>query len=297
MESIDAQLFRLKDKIEWMKYLREEGYVVIKDILDTEQYVDTLNMFKKDWNTICPKFDFESTSTWDNNCEPLHSGWGVGMVNGHGFGQSDCQWKLRTHPNILDIWKTVHNTDELVVSYDGLSMFISPYQNGIMYHIDQHPRDELYSIQGAYNFFKVDTLDAGFVVVPKSHKTYTSSLPDTYNFIQINDEDEHLTRAKHLLIPQNCFVLWNSKTIHSSIGMCESRGVELNRLTSYICYFPKSLRDEEVKQSRIDGYHNGDNCSHYAIYHQKKYNNGTEQKLKPTLDEDGCIPIDRLHLI
>lgn len=298
MESIIPQLFDLEDKDNWKSYLDEEGYVVIKNVLNDDDYNNALSTFKKEWKTICPDFDFDNTDTWtEGNCVPLHSGWYYGMINGCGFGQSEFQWMLRTNSNILDIWKTVHDTNELVVSFDGMSVFLSPSQEGIMYHTDQHPSDTLYSVQGSYNFFPVDVLDAGFVVVPKSHKTFTSNHPETYNFICVDDEDEHLLNAKHLMIPKNCFVLWNSKTIHSSIGMDIKKNIEFNRLTSYMCYFPKALRSEDAKLQRIQGYLDADNCSHYAIHHQRKPNRNNEKKLVPKLNEDGTIPANIMELI
>ncbi len=297
MQSTQAQLFDINNCQEWKRHLDEQGYVVIENILENDSYKDILNTFKNEWREMCPQFDFNDSSTWLNNCEPLHSGWYYGMVNGHGFGQSDFQWKLRTNKNILNIWENVHNTNELVVSFDGLSVFLSPDQDGIMYHVDEHPSDTLYSIQGAYNFFPVTELDSGFVVIPGSHKKFKSTAPEEYKFICVDDENPLLLNAIHLLIPENCFVLWNSKTIHSSIGMDMNKGLEFNRLTSYITYFPKSLRSEDVKQKRISGYLNSCNCSHYAIYHQPKGNPIDQRKLKLTLGENREIPFDRLSLI
>ena len=296
MESIVPDIFDLKDSESWLDYLDTNGYVVIQNILEKNDYDDIFQTFKSEWNELSPEFDFEKKSTWKmENIEPLHSGWYYGMVNGHGFGQSDFQWKLRTHPNILSIWEQVHKTKELVVSFDGLSLFISKTQEGIMYHTDQHPKDDLYSVQGAYNFLKVGLVDSGFVVVPRSHKTFQTHYSSDYKFIVVDEEDPHLLDAVHLQIPENCFILWNSKTIHSSIGM-ETEKHCFNRLTSYLCYFPKSLRDETTKQQRIQGYYNGDNCSHYAIHHQVKGNPQNQKKLKPTL-ENGKIPENRMALI
>ena len=157
------------------------------------------------------------------------------------------------------------------MSYDGFSVFVSRKQQSKFWlHIDQHPQDKLYSVQGAYNFLPVGEADAGLLVVPKSHKTYTDAPAKAKQFILIDPKDEHASRAIKLIIPENCFVLWNSKTIHANTGMGKPKNLEINRLTSYICYFPKSLRSEEVLQQRLAGYKNGDNCGHYAIKHNVK---------------------------
>ena len=74
----------------------------------------------------------------------------------------------------------------------------------------------------------------------------------------------------------------------------------INRLTSYITFFPKSLRTEEIKQLRIQGYMNAENCSHYAFLHKKKpptYNTTSHfNVIKPELI-DNNIPDDRLQYI
>lgn len=297
MQSIVPQIFPFFQKELWKQYLDTNGYVVIENILNKDEYNDILNTFKREWKEICPHFDFDDVETWNyENIEPLHGGFYYGMVNGHGFGQSDFQWKLRTNSQIVKIWETVHNTTELVSSMDGLSVFLSDTQEGIMYHTDQHPDDDLYSVQGAYNFFPVTLNDSGFIVVPRSHKTFKSDASEECKFICIQEDDPHLREAVHLQIPENCFVLWNSKTIHSSIGMNGKTNC-FNRLTSYMCFFPKELRSQSMLQERIKGYLNGDNCSHYAIYHQVKPNPLNQRKLKPLLDEDGEIPENRKKYI
>ena len=123
-------------------------------------------------------------------------------------------------------------------------------------------------------------------------------------FLIADEDDPHVSRAVKLLIPKNCFVLWNSKTLHASVGMDESKRLEFNRLTSYITYFPKAERSEEVYGERIYGYYDGDNCSHYATRHDPKppmYGFNSFRTLKPYLNESedvsDDIPVDRLALI
>ena len=151
----------------------------------------------------------------------------------NGLGQSDFQWGLRTNPKIREIWEKLYQTKELVVSFDGFSLFLSKEQNAETWlHIDQHPTDPLYSVQGAYNFFPVGEEDAGFIVVPGSHITYNALNVEKHRkFILIEEDDPHREKAVKLIIPENCFVLWNSKTIHANTGMGMMKSKEINRLT------------------------------------------------------------------
>lgn len=299
------ELFEMDDEINWKKYLDNEGYVVLKNILNHDEIFTYMKTFIQEWKFVSPRFDFSDKSTWINdNCPMI---WNKGMIYSNGFGQSEFQWSLRTNPKIISIWEKVHNTKDLVVSFDGFSVFLSNSQKSKSWlHIDQNPKSNLYSIQGAFNFFEVTKDSAGFIVVPKSHKTYNPDVDEKKNYIQLDDSDINNILLKKLIIPENCFVLWNSKTIHANIGINKNIKDNFNRLTSYITYFPKEYRSEEILKKRIQGYKDGDNCGHYAIrYNVKKHPYGLKNRyekrgfnhIKGKLDEDGNIPKSRMKLL
>jgi ectoine hydroxylase-related dioxygenase (phytanoyl-CoA dioxygenase family) len=298
-------LFRTDNFSKWKKHLDEEGYVVLEKVLPDDHKVRAFSYFVEDWQTVSPKFDFHDKTTWSARNSPMM--WNKGMVYWNGLGQSNFQWYLRTHPFIRDIYEKLYETHELVVSFDGLSVFLSSTQKpGLWLHTDKNPKKTEYSIQGAYNVLPVQEDDAGFVVVPKSHKTYVPDVEEWKQFIQLDDDDKHYERAVKLLIPANCFIVWNSLTIHANIGMNKKATTELNRLTAYITYFPKEMRSQDVYGKRLLGYKEAENCGHWATRHDKKrhpwglkdiYEGRGFQWIKPKLDEDGNIPSERLRLI
>ena len=289
------ELFDIEDDGAWKDYLDEHGYVVINDVLSNEKQMALFTKFMNDWNHVSPYFDFNNMDSWDEDNCPMW--WEKGMVYGFGLAHSDFQWDLRTDNRIRNIWERLHNTKELVVSFDGFSVFLSDDQEpGMWLHTDQNYRNKLYSVQGAYNFQEVGENDAGFVVVPGSHKTFNRKIDINCDFVRVNECDPHVELAEKLLIPANCFTLWNSKTIHANVGM--NKDMELNRLTSYMCYFPKADRSIEVKDARIEGYYNAENCSHYALRHDVKMPAlGNFKNINPLLDEEGNIPKERMDLI
>ena len=66
------------------------------------------------------------------------------------------------------------------------------------------------------------------------------------------DQDLYQPKSVKLLIPDNCFVLWNSKTIHANVGMNKGTKKEtkkvtkdINRLTAYITFLPKIHEQKE----------------------------------------------------
>jgi ectoine hydroxylase-related dioxygenase (phytanoyl-CoA dioxygenase family) len=305
VNTFTPELFRKEDSENWQAYLEEHGYVVIKKCLSNQDKIHAFSLFVEDWNTVTPRFDFHNKNTWAaSNCPMM---WNKGMIYWNGLGQSNFMWYLRTHQNIKNLFKILHKTDHLATSYDGFSLFLSSTQKPSMWlHTDQNPKMDVYSVQGAYNFLPVGEDDAGFMVVSGSHKTFKPEEPDYRQFIQVPDEDEHYERAVKLLIPDNCFILWNSRTIHANIGMTKRATIELNRLTTYISMFPKSLQSEEIYGARLAGYRSAQNCGHYSIYHHpKRHPYGLKQVyesrgfkwIEPKLEEDGEIPAERLELI
>jgi hypothetical protein len=308
----EPELYNLTDVKDWKAALKYNGYVVIKDILTEEEQSEYFDLFKKDWTTVSPKFNFTDTNTWKkDNCPIMQK---TGFTYASGLSQCDFMWSLRTNPNIRGIYENLYDTNELVTSFDGFSVFLSDKQDpGYWLHIDQNRENPLIdeqSIQGAYNFFSVGEKDAGFVVVPNSHDTYDPPKGTVYphqQFIQVDSTDPHIDFAVKLIIPKNCFILWNSFTIHGSEGMAPNLyKKELNRLTSYITYFPKYLRSDTIRRERMAGYYLSECCNHYATRHDVKgYPYGTKsrylandfQTIKTTLTPEGNIPAERLKLI
>ena len=307
-------LFDVSDEEGWKFHLNEQGYIVIKDILTVEQHAQGLELFKKDMQTVSPKYDGTSTTM---NIDHLPLMFGKGMAVFNGFGQSDFMWSLRTNTKIQDIFKRVYEVEDLVTSLDGFSMFVSKAQKSKSWlHIDQNPKTKLYSIQGAYNYFPVKSCrDAGFVVVPKSHTEFTPTVSHSNNWIVCEDQKAQQEKSRKLLIPENCLVLWNSKTIHANEGMINGT-TELNRLTCYVTFLPKSLRTEKMRKARVEAYLNGKTTSHWSNLCQLKrypfgfktrYENRGFNQIKPTLiynsreteetNPTKGIPVNRFNLL
>ena len=307
MNNLTPITFEIDDFTNWQKYLVDEGYVVIKDILSLEEHDTVFNLFRNDINLVSSAFDILDSSTWKIENTPLMYGKGMAVFNG--FGQSDFMWKLRTNPNIQNIFKKVHNCEELVTSLDGFSLFVNKNQKSKSWlHIDQNPINTIYSIQGSYNLFEVGEQDSGFIVNPKSHLTYNAEVEHKKDWI-IVDQEEFLTSTVKLVIPKNCFTLWNSKLIHSNTGIPKTNQTSkehINRLTAYITYLPKEKRTQEILGKRIEAYKNGKTTSHWANKCElKTYPYGFKTRYEsrgflniiPKLEENEEIPMERLNLL
>jgi hypothetical protein len=288
---------------DWKTHLDQEGYVVIREVLTPEQKSESMELFKREWNRVSSGFSWENATTWNIQNSPMMFGKGMALFNG--FGQSSFMWSLRTNPNIYGIFQKLHGTEELVVSMDGFSIFLSDKQKSKSWlHIDQNPKNDIYSIQGAYNFLPVGENDAGFIVVPRSHKEFIPETKNKKDWLVV-DQDIFLPQAKKLIIPENCFVLWNSKLIHANQGM-EKGTTGFNRLTTYITYLPKSSRPESIKIKRMAAYLDGKATSHWSNKCELKrypfgFKTNYEKKgfanILPETTADGSIPVDRMRFI
>ena len=304
--NITPPLFSISDVTNWKTHFEQEGYVVIKNIISDTINEEATSLFKQEWNIVSPNFDWDNTSTWTTTNSPMV--WGKSSVVFNGFSQSRFMWLLRTQPSIYEAFSKVYNTSELATSFDGFSVFISPKQKSPNWlHQDQRSDDHQLSIQGLVNLKPVGEYDAGFVCVPKSHLTHipTASKRD---WVMLDKDDPHYQMAGKLIIPKNCLVLWNSKTIHSNTGMNSKHPKKLhhNRLSAYITFVPKSRQTDEIIQERIQGYKAGVSCSHWAArmevkklpFHLKKtYLARNFNNIAPVLDENGNIPEKYLKLI
>jgi len=315
-------MFDRADVDSWKMYLDTEGYAVIRDVLEQPAVEAGIEQFWKDWNIVSPGFVRNDPTTWSIQTAPMMFAKGMAVFNG--FGQSDFTWHVRTQQPIIDIFAKIHNTDHenLITSFDGFSVFFSKKQKSPKdwWHIDQHPSNPTYTVQGAYNFLPVTEESAGFTVVPRSHREFVpapTAVPKDWIQVHANKTPEEAAAAVangvKLLIPANCFVLWNSKTIHANIGIVplnrrdkRDAGV-LNRLTVYVTYVPRSRRTSEAQLAeRKAAYMSGATTSHWPNKVEIKtypwgfgpaYEAKGFGRITPTLDAEGNIPADRLKYI
>ena len=296
-------VFTINDTNNWKDYLLENGFVVIKDILNIDEKALFWNLFKTDFKYVSPDFDFNDKTTWTIKNYPGMFGKGICPYNG--LGQSNFSWFIRTNPKIKEIYSKLFDTDDLITSIDAFSLFFTKKQKSkSWHHIDQNPKNKLTCYQGAYNYFKVGENDAGFVVAPGSHKLFNPKVKHKNNWIMVPDDSEWHSKVVKILIPHNCFTLWNSRTIHANTGMLKNT-IEFNRLTIYVTLMPREYSNGENRQKKIEAYKNGDTCSHWANKCViKRYPFGFKKqhelknlcKLLPYL-ENNCIPEQRKKML
>jgi ectoine hydroxylase-related dioxygenase (phytanoyl-CoA dioxygenase family) len=309
INNISPTLFTVLDLDNAKKHLDEEGYVVFKDILNNVERQDFLQLFLNDMKKVAPNFDMYNSDTWVIKNFPGMFGKGMCVFNG--LGQSDFMWNLRTNSAIQNIYKNILESQELVTSFDGCSMFYSNKQQSKSWlHIDQNPKHKIKSFQSSYNYYPVTDKSSGFIVVPKSHKTYSPNVKNNKDWVMLSTDKEYNGQydkeVVKLCIPSNCLTIWSSKLIHANTGMDKKYiNTSIDRLTCYVTFLDKKERSDEILQKRIDGYLNGVTTSHWANkYEPKKYPFGFKKHhesknlgiINPKL-VNGLIPAERLKII
>ena len=212
--------------------LEQNGYSIIKNILSNEEIDTAKNMFF-DWKKKIPNLD-----KLHNVIDPH------GIYKHHQIGHQEHSWYIRTRPQIIDIYKKLWNTDELIVSFDG-SCYIPKECNkkdAIWTHTDQASNNSnLMCYQGFVSL--TDNTKRTLTVYEGSHLLHIDYFKDkeknnkNWNLIEHSYLEQIKESKRTLNVPAGSLVIWDSRTFHQnqySIANCEER------LVQYICYLPKN---------------------------------------------------------
>jgi len=221
------------------KQLENNGYCIITDVLNKDEINNALSMFRK-WQNTIPKHD------WIHSIIDPH-----GIYKFHEVGHQEHAWYLRTNPKIINIYKKLWNTNELVVSFDG-SCYIPKELNkkdSIWTHTDQCSNsDGLKCYQGFISL--TNNKERTLVVYKGSHKLHKQYFKDrnisnkcNWNKIELDYLDSIKDRKTILNVPAGSLVLWDSRTFHQNqYGKPNSE----ERIVQYICYLPKNNPDNTI---------------------------------------------------
>ena len=255
-----------------IEYLEEHGYVVIKNALSEGEAAKTLDLLWDYLEELNTGIDRNDPSTWEDDRWPTCAHGGI--MPSYGIGHSESQWYLRGIPNVKKAFAKIWESDDLLTSFDGVSLWrpwnINPdwkTQSGqSWFHIDQHPisKPGKQCIQGLVNLLPTSKEIGGNVIIPGSHKFF-KDLPDEYHerlsklpleidHFRFPNDDPKLSSDKAVMchMEPGDMLLWDSRTIH-----CSNSGTNLNqetntliRAASLICMMPKHLTSEDVLEQR-----------------------------------------------
>lgn len=256
-------------------YLEEQGYVVIAHALTEDEASEAVS---KMWNyleQLGTGIDRHAPHTWDNERWPtvVHGG----ILPGHGIGHCEAQWYIRDIPAVKKSFAAVWDTEDLLVSFDGVSLWRPWSRNpdwktglgGTWLHIDQHPlgRPGKHCVQGLVNLLTTSPHTGGNVMVPGSHRLH-EKIPELYTerLARIHKSIDHFRFPKNDPLfneykPITChmeagdLLLWDSRTIHCSSPPTDENALppddsSLVRAISLICMMPREKSNQKVIDQR-----------------------------------------------
>lgn len=226
--------------------LNNKGYAIIPNVLSEEEIEEYIIEFNK-WMDSIPNSDYLHNLIHFN-----------GIFKYFQVGHQRFAWLLRTNEKILNIFKSIWNTNDLVVSFDGCNYFPkqSNQKESYWIHSDQSPtKSEFNCVQSFVSL--TSNKEKTFIVYEGSHKLHKDHT-DMYNLDNPSDwypiKKEYIENIEHLKrtldVSAGSMVLWDSRTFHQNT--CGPENSTEERLVQYLCYFPKNhiLNNEETQNLR-----------------------------------------------
>lgn len=255
-EELQEQLLEVKEEIilgkEFeealktnIKELQENGYTIIHNVYNNEE----IEEYKKEF------FDWYKNT---KDVEELHS-----IIHGNGIfkyfeiGHQRFNWLARTNPKVVNIFKQLWNTDELVTSFDGCCYYPSEYKGDDVYwtHTDQSSyKKGCHCYQSFLSL--TNNSERTLLVYKGSHllhehyfKTLNIDAPRDWCILDKNYVNNLENKKVYVKVNAGDLVVWDSRTFHQN--SCGNLNCNEERLVQYLCYLPKNHIKNDKKQRAL----------------------------------------------
>ena len=226
------------------KELAEKGYTIFRNLLSEEE----VNEYKSEFNKWLDEVP---------NLRELHSMIDFnGIFKHHQVGNQRFAWLVRTNPKIVNVFKELWKTDELVTSFDGCCYYPKEYKSQDRYwtHTDQSSRKKGVNCYQSFvsltnNVERTLQLYEGSNLL---HEDYFERMnidePRDFNVIEIEYIKTILDSQRILSVNAGDLVVWESRTFHQNL--CGDEDCNEERLVQYLCYLPKNKEGNDEKERR-----------------------------------------------
>tara|TARA_B100001027_G_scaffold200768_1_gene160360 strand:+ start:1566 stop:2444 length:879 start_codon:yes stop_codon:yes gene_type:complete len=215
--------------------LNKKGYSIIPNVLTPHEVSICLFSFKQ-WQKSIP------------NHEEFHEKINFhGIYKFHNSGHTWHSWFVRTQNNVQQIFKTLWNCNDLIVSFDGCCYIpkTCKKKDSCWTHTDQSPDSKGLQCYQAFVSF-TENKERTFVVYEGTHNDHESyfqeRMPANKKNWQPIDEDylDKIQNKKHVLnVPAGAMVIWDSRVFHQNQYGNSNFNPE-ERFVQYVCFFPKN---------------------------------------------------------
>lgn len=289
-KNVTIQFNEYKEKL--MPIMTEYGFVVVEGILDKSEQDEGEKLIYDDLLNIIDK-----TQTYDTRLNkpiqdvidgkkhwPINSIPGIvskGFITTRGIPQGKFAWKMRTNEKVRDLFKLLHNSDDLVVGTD-VVFFNTENKKTQSTNMWPHADQNIDVKSGSENSYQGilyvwDGSDDGtsntvvwpksankeYYVLQKNVASYTSNEHGLYIDGIADDKvrkeltNGWLKNARRVQVPAGGIIIFNSKTIHQGFP----NGW---RLAQPISWEPRTARNKDALLKKLQAVHMGIATNHWA---------------------------------
>ena len=266
------------------KLIRRNGFVIVKDVLNSDECKEIIDGVWDSMEKITAKldipFDRKNPSTWKSIKKQRNT---RDIYCDHGIVHSDVLWKIRQNPNILRVYSKLLRCrpKDLLVSFDGVSVHTPPeyghnkrawYNNDSWYHVDSGTDRKCF--QSWVTALDVNPGDytTGFFV--ESHKSFNKfrrkfNITSKKNFYKLRTKREmeyYEKRHRQIRIscPAGSLVVWDSRLMHSGLKPLKTRAKPNHRILCFISYGNRINASPKTIRKRIDLYRKRRATTHWT---------------------------------
>jgi hypothetical protein len=228
-----------------IKELEENGYTIIHNVYNNEEIQEYKNEFFR-W--------YKNTKDVERLHQVIH---GNGIFKYFEIGHQRFNWLARTNPKIVNIFKKLWNTDELVTSFDGCCYYPSDYKGDDVYwtHTDQSSyKKGRHCLQSFLSL--TNNSERTLVVYKGSHllhehyfKTWNMDAPRDWCVLDKNYVSNLENKKVYVKVCAGDLVVWDSRTFHQN--SCGDLNCNEERLVQYLCYLPKNDIKNDIRQRAL----------------------------------------------
>ncbi|KAM0414586.1 hypothetical protein ACHAPT_013568 [Fusarium lateritium] len=265
--------------------LVRQGFTVVKNVIPRDRAV-AYHEKAYEWLQSFPgtQLDFDNPTTWVEGNLPRQSA--IRTYDRYCVTHEKFMWDARLEPGVIDTFAKLWETDQLLVSFDGLNVTL-PNRKDVerrkpWEHIDQSPlRRGVHCIQGIINLSPFGPEDGGLTVFPGFQK-YNDEffdakspedkdkwfpLTDQYLFKQ-HELDWFAARglkAHKVCADVGDLILWDSRVIHYGAEPTEKSSQI--RTIIYAAYTPVWMASPDQLALKRKAFYNYSSTTHWPHDH------------------------------
>lgn len=219
--------------------LKHDGYCVLRGVLNRETVRDLALMVAEEFDTL------------------PH------------MAHSNAIWTLRTLDVVRGLFERIHETTDLIVSFDGVT-FRRPGQQGLVlgHHVDQ-TQNETHCFQALVALTPSNEATGTLELLRGSHRRHRDTLrawcpeePPVWQYMEVGAESDLFGACEAIrpdLTPGDV-AIWDSRTVHA---VSPPTDVRTSRLVAYICMVPRAWAPSSTQRRRRAAFLRGASSTHW----------------------------------